>query len=280
VTVRIVTYNIRKGGRPRHKLISEVLAELDADVVLLEEAVDLGVVAMVSRAIGAHVALAAPGRSVAVLSRVDGLEAEWGRGVRGPRYAEVRLPGLGIRILALHLTAGLSGRGERRRARELDHVLAAARRIEPQDDAGARDAVGPGDVVEPGDDVVLAGDFNAVAPGEVPAVAQLPRWIRLLLRIDGGISTHVMERALAAGFTDAYRTLHPETSGATIPAMSPVLRLDYFLLGAGTVSRLVRCELPAVDPVLLAAASDHLPLVLDLDVRPAADPQRAAKPSP
>ncbi|MFN8629763.1 MAG: endonuclease/exonuclease/phosphatase family protein [Chloroflexota bacterium] len=245
MTLRIATYNIRKGGRPRHRLISEVLGQLDADIVVLQEAVDLWVVAQLSRAIGGEVALAAPGRSVAVLSRMGPLDAAWGPGVRGPRFAEVRLPELGVRVLGLHLTAGLSGRGERRRSRELDHVLAAVHRGERRDD------------------VVIAGDFNAVAPGEVPAVAQLPRWIRLLLRIDGGISTRVMERLVAAGFTDAFRRLHADVPGATIPAMAPVLRLDYFLLGPDVAPRLRRCEVPTLDPVLLAA-SDHLPLVLRL----------------
>jgi hypothetical protein len=145
-------------------------------------------------------------------------------------------------------TAGLSRRGERRRMREVDGVLEVASRP-------------PG----PGRTLIL-GDLNAVAPGDAPVVARLPRWIRMLLRVDGGIRTEVTTRMLASGFSDAYRDLHPDQSGATVPSFAPAVRLDYALLGGRVAAALVGCDIGAGDPELLAAASDHLPLVLDLEV--------------
>ncbi len=255
MTLRLVSYNIRKGGRRRSRLISEVLRQLDPDLVVLQEAIDPGVVVEVGHEINAHVVLAAPGRSVAVLSRMGELEASWHRGSHGPRYAEVRLPSIDARLLGLHLTAGLSGRGERRRAREAEQILATV--------AGGSGAAAC---------VVLAGDFNAVAPGDLPAVRRLPTWIRILLRVDGGISTRVMQRLLAAGFIDAYRRRNPDAPGATVPSDAPAVRLDYFLLGSDVAPRLVECRVAVTDPVLLAAASDHLPIILELTTEPPPEP--------
>ena len=112
---------------------------------------------------------------------------------------------------------------------------------------------------------MIAGDLNAIAPGDVPAVGRLPMWIRVLLRVDGGISTVVMERLLAAGFVDAYRCLNPSSPGATIPSGAPSVRLDYFLVGPALMPCVVTCGIARADPTLLAAASDHLPLVLELE---------------
>ena len=246
MTLRLVTYNIRKGGRRRYRLISEVLRGIEPDVVVLQEAVDPWVVGEVSREIGAQVALAAPGRSVAILSRIGELDVAWHRGVHGPCFAEVALLSVEARLLGLHLSAGLSGRGERRRSREVEHVIAIA-----------ESGVGPAGVL-------IAGDLNAVAPGDLPTVARLPTWIRILLRVDGGISTRVVQRLIGSGFVDAYRRLNPGTYGATIPSDLPAVRLDYFLLGTAIAPRLVACDLASGDPVLLATASDHLPLVLEL----------------
>ena len=252
MSLRIVSYNIRKGGRRRSRLISEVLRQLDPDLVVLQEATDPWVVSEVAREIRAHVLLSAPGRSVAVLSRMGELDASWHRGTQGPRYAEVSVPPIEARLLGLHLTAGLSGRGERRRAREAEQVLAMV-----ASGAGAAP-------------VLLVGDFNAVAPGDLPTVRRLPAWIRILLRVDGGISTRVMQRFLGAGFTDAYRHRNPDTPGPTIPSDAPAVRLDYFLLGSALMRRLVECRVATMDPVLLAAASDHLPIALDLATDPPA----------
>lgn len=258
MTLRLVSYNIRKGGRRRSKLIGEVLRRLDPDLVVLQEAVDPWVVAEVAREIGGQVLLGAPARSVAVVSRMGELETAWHHGRHGPRYAEVVLPSINVRVIGLHLTAGLSGRGERRRVREAEQVLATA----------AGDG-GPASVV-------LAGDFNSVAPGDLPAIRRLPTWLRILLRVDGGISTRVMGQLLAAGFVDAFRLRNPDTAGATIPSDAPSVRLDYFLLGPAVAPRLVECRVALDDRMLLAAASDHLPLILDLSTDASANDADAA----
>jgi exodeoxyribonuclease III len=248
VRLRLVTYNIRKGGKGRSHLIGEVLRTLDPDLVVLQEAIDPRVVGEVARTLDSRIITSAPGRSVAILSRLGEVEAGWHRPAGGPGFAEVELPSIGARLLGVHLSAGLSGRGERRRGREIEHVLTAAR-----------------DRPEGLSAVLVAGDLNAVAPGDLPAVSRLPTWIRILLRVDGGIATVVMEQLLATGLVDAFRALNPTLPGSTIPSGSASVRLDYFLVGPALVPHVAACSVGVADPALLAAASDHLPLVLDLE---------------
>ena len=165
---------------------------------------------------------------------------------RARNFAEVTLPQLDLRILAVHLGAGLSGRPERRRLRQVERVLATA-------------CAGPG----PGRTMIV-GDLNAIARGELPDMAVLPRRIRMLLRVDGGMGTVVIDRVLAEGFSDAYRALHPDGDGSTMPAVAPTVRLDYVMVGPDLVPLVATCGIPAIDPALLRRASDHLPIVAEL----------------
>ena len=119
------------------------------------------VVRYVAEAAGAEVVIHAPGRSVALLSRIPTREARWHRMARARNFVEVELDEVGIRVLGVHLSAGLSGRGERRRCREIERVLQVA---------GEPPGAGRS---------VIAGDLNAIAPGDVGAIARLPAWIRL-----------------------------------------------------------------------------------------------------
>lgn len=248
MTFRIASWNIRKGGRRRRRAIASVLQSLDPDVAVLQEATDPAVVRWLAEATGSLVALHRPGRSVAVLSRVAWDETRWHRLPTGRLFIEVESREPAIRMLGVHLSAGLSRRGERRRSREIDHVLAVA-------------AASPA-----ADRTLIAGDLNAIAPSDLPRVSSLPAWIRLLLRIDGGIGTSVVRRVLEHGYGDAFRTFNPSDPGATMPAGAPSVRLDYLMLAPGLVPAASGCRIGGVDPSLVVAASDHLPVVLDLDL--------------
>lgn len=246
MSLRIATYNIQRGGRARVRLLGTVLAAIVPDIVILQEATDPDVVRELAEVAGANVLSCSPGRSVAVLARPMPVDVAWHEWGRGHGVAELHLLDHDIRLFGVHLTAGLSSRGERRRAREIDRLL---------------------DLVErpPGPTrAIVAGDLNAISPGDVLVRARLPTWIRILVRIDGGIGTTVIGRLLAEGYTDAYRRQHAGASGATMPAAAPTVRLDYFFLGLGIVPILTRCDLVPDRPEL-RAASDHLPLVLELE---------------
>jgi endonuclease/exonuclease/phosphatase family metal-dependent hydrolase len=248
VSLRIASYNIRKGGSRRRGAIADVLQSLDADVTVLQEATDRRVVDWLADATDAQVSIAEPGRSVAVLARSPAGAGRWHRLPTGRTFAEVDLPDWGIRLLGVHLSAGLSGRGERRRAVEVDRLLTVA-----------ADPPGPARTL-------IIGDLNAISPSDALSVATLPAWIRLLLRIDGGISTRVVGRLLADGFVDAFRLLHPTEPGGTLPAAAPTVRLDYAMLGPSLVPTVASCGIGGASMPMMLAASDHLPLVTVLEV--------------
>lgn len=255
MTISVVTWNIRRGGRPRRELLARVLHDLEPDLTVLQEATDPSVVASLAEAVGGAVILAGPGRSVAVIGRqrLGTAEARW-HALPGTRdVVEVRFPDLDLRVLGVHLSAGLSSRPERRRIAEVARLLELA-------------APPPGP-----ERTMIVGDLNAIAPGELPVLSRLPMWIRFVLRVDGGIGTAAVERVLAAGYTDAFRRLNPSKPGSTMPALAPTVRLDYLMLGPGLVPGIERCRIPDLEPSLLTAASDHLPVVMDLHL--AAEPR-------
>jgi endonuclease/exonuclease/phosphatase family metal-dependent hydrolase len=94
---------------------------------------------------------------------------------------------------------------------------------------------------------VVAGDLNEMAGG--------PAWVEFaaLVRDAAGVGVGA---ASAAG------------PGATFPARSPRQRIDAVLVSAGLVVESLRVPAPddGVDPVDLAVASDHLPVIADLRI--------------
>jgi endonuclease/exonuclease/phosphatase family metal-dependent hydrolase len=96
--------------------------------------------------------------------------------------------------------------------------------------------------------LVLVGDFNT--PWSFLAV---PRWIR----------RHLADAADSCG-----------GARATWPSARPLLRLDRVFVGPAV--RVLRCE--ALDGPLVRAASDHLPVVLDIALEAAARRPPPAQP--
>jgi endonuclease/exonuclease/phosphatase family metal-dependent hydrolase len=243
--VRLVSYNIRFGGGRRVALIGGVLATLRPDVVLLQEATDPIAVDRIARAAGLANVFRRPDWSVAALTRDEPDELAWHRPGRARGFLEVDPAGAdGLRLLGMHLPAGLSTRGERARLRSVESLLDWV--------GGAADGR-----------TLIVGDLNSVARGDVPVVGGMPLWLRILLRVDGGIRTDVQDRLAAAGWVDAFRHLHPDEPGFTLPAVAPRIRLDYLLVPGALLPRVTACA-PAVDAPLAARASDHLPLVAEI----------------
>jgi endonuclease/exonuclease/phosphatase family metal-dependent hydrolase len=244
VTLRIASYNIRFGGIGRAEAIGAALAELRADVVILQEATHRPTVEAIAERLELATVIAEPGRSVAVLSRIPIGTTSWHP--LGFGHSAIELGLADLRIFGVHLSAGLSRRGERRRQVQVAHLLG----LIATSGSSARTAI--------------VGDFNAITPGDAPTIALLPRWIRILLRFDGGIRTEVMAALIEAGYCDAYRRLHPDLPGFTMPSVEPSVRLDYVMLGAGLLSGLRACDAMVAGPTS-ALASDHLALVAELD---------------
>ncbi|HEY3523421.1 MAG TPA: endonuclease/exonuclease/phosphatase family protein [Candidatus Limnocylindrales bacterium] len=240
--MRLLSYNIRFGGRRRRDLLADVIGHLEPDVVILQEATEPDVVDWLAERTGLTSAVRRPDWSVAALSRVPLTVRAWHQPRPGRGFLELDSPESPVRIFGVHLTAGLTARGERIRVAEAQKLVAFL-----------------GTPVKPS---VAVGDFNSIAPGDRIVVAHWPLWIRLLLRVDGGVRTEAMRSLADSGLTDVFRRLHPDEPGYTLPARGPSVRLDYLLAAAQAVPLIRACSpVSAGDVPIVARASDHLPLL-------------------
>jgi exodeoxyribonuclease-3 len=241
-SLRLLTYNIRKGGIGREALLAEVIGEQAPDIVVLQEATRPAVVARLAQATGLPVWGATHGRSLGFLSRVPIAQHRWLR----PRWSqhaflELRPEGRDLRIFGVHLSAVHAAWTEARRVHELRALLSAVGKAE-------------------GTPHVLVGDFNTLAPGERLAVARLPVRLRALVWLSGGrVRWQTIAIVLGAGYADAFRELHPGESGLTFPTWDPHTRLDYVFVPRLFLERLTSCDVVA-QSLSLRVASDHFPV--------------------
>lgn len=215
------------------------------DVVVLQEATRPDVVRRLGEQLGFESACRKR-QSLAFLSRMPIARHAWHR-PRVSRHAflEIEPVATSLRIFGVHLSAVHAAWTESRRAFELRALLRSI-------------------AVHAGGFHVLVGDFNTLAPGELLDVRQLPGRLRALVWLSGGrVRYRTIRSVLDAGYTDAFRSLHPDAPGLTFPTWSPHVRLDYLFVPSAFASRLRACEVVTDGPV--RGASDHLPLLIDID---------------
>jgi endonuclease/exonuclease/phosphatase family metal-dependent hydrolase len=246
VTLKLLSYNIRFGGRGRESRISQVIREAQPDLVVFQEATDTRVIEQVAQETGLLTWAARSAHSIAFISRAPIAHHEW-HYPRGARHSflEIVLEGSQARVFGLHLKARFSKWSERRRAFEIRALLDGIRRHQE----GFH---------------LLVGDFNTLAPGELLDVTRMPRWIRALVWLSGrDIQRETIQIMLDAGYADGYRRLHPEDKGYTFPVWDPHLRLDYIFLPTAFAHRLTSCEV--INHEAARQASDHFPLLMELE---------------
>jgi exodeoxyribonuclease-3 len=242
--VRLLTYNIRKGGAGREREIAGIIRDANVDLVVFQEATNPAVIEQVASLAGMTRCAAKPDVSLGFAARIDVPGHVWHR-PRGSRHAflEIVLPDE-TRIFGVHLSAVHAAWTEYRRTRELRALLASIK----QHQAGFH---------------VLAGDFNTIAPGDIFDAMKLPHRLRALVWLSGGqIRWRTVQTVLDAGYVDAYRTLHDGAiSGISVPTWSPHVRLDYVFLPSAFRDRLTSCEV--FTHANAKAASDHFPLLAE-----------------
>ena len=245
--VRILSYNIRRGGTGREHALGGVIRACEPDVVVLQEAVDPEVVARVAAETGMEQWASRMGESLGFMSRRKVDSFGWHK-PRLSRHAflEIQLPGSETRIFGVHLSAVHAAWTESRRVIELRALLKAIL----QHQHGFH---------------VLTGDFNTLAPGELLDFRKLPHRLRALVWLSGGtVRWRTIQIILDTGYVDAYRSAHPDVPGFTFPAWSPHARLDYLFIPGRFAPRLRSCEIAEVAGTL--EASDHLPLLSLVEV--------------
>jgi endonuclease/exonuclease/phosphatase family metal-dependent hydrolase len=250
VTLRLVSYNIRYGGTGREAQIASVIQACAPDVVILQEATDPVVIAGVAEQAGFAHWGSRPGHSTGFLSRLPVAHHAWHSpvGAKHP-FLEVVLDAPHPRIFGLHLSAWFSKWSERRRAREIRLLLDGIR----EHQNGFH---------------IIAGDFNALAPGERLQVAQMPRWIRAMVWVSGrDIARETIQVMLDEHYADVWRRLHPSGDGYTFPTWGAHVRLDYVFTPERYAARITECAVADKVPNA-AAASDHYPLTAVITTEP------------
>jgi exodeoxyribonuclease-3 len=245
--VRILSYNICRGGRRKEDELRTTIGDAHPDLVVLQEATDPAVVERLAAGTGMTEWASRPGQSLAFMSRRKVRHYAWHR-PRFSRHAFLEIdPGPAeLRVFGVHLAALYAAWTERRRVFELRALLAAIARHQH----GFH---------------VLTGDFNTLAPGDLLDFRKLPHRLRALVWLSGGdIRWRTIQVILDAGYIDGYRTLHPGDPGYTFPSWSPHVRLDYMFVPIGFAHRLEACRILQGPPAL--TASDHFPLLAEVVV--------------
>ncbi len=244
--VKLLSYNIRFGGRRREQELAEVIRRVDPDIVVFQEATDTRVIDQLAAETGLTRSAARREHSIGYISRLEISHHEWHYPAGAKHsFLEIVLAGSEERIFGLHLSAMFSKWSERRRVREIKSLLKSIERYQ----AGFH---------------VLVGDFNTLAPGEVLEVKRMPAWIRGLVWLSGrDLQRDTIQHIKDSGYIDVYRTLHPDVKGYTFPVWDPHVRLDYLFVPKPFVDRLKLCEV--INDAEAAKASDHFPLLAQLE---------------
>lgn len=251
MNLKLLSYNIRFGGKGREAQLAEVIRTISPDLVVFQEATDPFVIERLASETGSPYWSAQRSHSIAFLSRIKIAYHEW-HYPAGARHSflEIVPEGSEARIFGLHLSARFSKWDERQRGREIRNLLKGIERHQN----GFH---------------VLVGDFNTLAPGETLEVRKMPAWIRALVWISGrDIQRETIQVMLDSGYADGFRRLHPDIKGYTFPTWDPHVRLDYVFVPVAFAERLRACEVITEAPSL-AHASDHLPLLAQLDLNAA-----------
>jgi exodeoxyribonuclease-3 len=245
--VKLLSYNIRFGGRGREESLAEVITTVAPDLVVFQEAIHPDVIGNLSKATKMPFWSARPEHSIGYLSKLEVAHHEW-HYPAGARHSflEIVLAGSESRVFGLHLSAMFSKWGEQRRTREIQALLKSIERHQ----SGFH---------------LLVGDFNTLAPGEVLDTRRMPRWIRAMIWLSGrDIQRETMRIMREAGYSDVYRSLHPDVKGYTFPVWDPHLRLDYVFVPERYSERAKVCEV--ISHPAVAKASDHLPLLAEIEI--------------
>ena len=242
--LRILTYNILRGGTGREGALASIIGDLAPDIAILQEATNPAIVQQLAAKCGLKHWASSPGHSVAFMSRIEMAGHVW-RKVRWAKRAYLELVTAdGLCIYGVHLSAAHSNLTEQRRAYELRALLRSVERHQH----GLH---------------VVTGDFNTLAPGERLDMSKLPPRLRALAWVTGkSIRWVTIRMMLEAGYVDGYRKFHGD-DGFTFPTWDPHVRLDYAFLPAAFAGTLRRCEVVR-DYSALKQASDHFPLLFEL----------------
>jgi exodeoxyribonuclease III len=241
--MRVLSYNILKGGEDRLPLILDVIRAQAPDVVALQEADGCGTVESLARELGMALVYGESGARycVAWLSRLPIVRSE---NYRHPNVRkslleiEVDWQGTPLGLFAVHLRPKITG--EELRVLEVEAIVEILRAAS-------------------GRPHLLVGDMNTFHPDET--FIPLPSHsAEVAERVQHAYAAPrlAIERLLAAGYVDCYRALHANQPGYTFATRLPMARIDYVFASPKMADHLRGCGV--VDSPEARLASDHFPI--------------------
>jgi endonuclease/exonuclease/phosphatase family metal-dependent hydrolase len=239
----------------RAEQIAEVIKSANPDVVALQEARDPTVIAEIAKLANFQFFGSRNSYSTGFLSNVPVTGHAW-RILPRTRHPvlEVSFTDGFPRLFVVHLRAWFNRWTEQQRARELRGLLDGIRKqlVDEKNVFSFH---------------LVAGDFNALGPGELFDPSPMPAWIRGMIWMSGReMARTTIDMMRTDGYIDAWRSLHadPEKDpGYTFPVWHPHVRLDYVFTPKAYASRFTRSEV-VKSPDTVNTASDHLPLLVEL----------------
>lgn len=252
--VTFLTYNILDGGRGRENDLFEIITAQNADVILLQEIIEKKFVIELAARLNLNYFIAKSNsvRTLALLTRFPMRDASsFHPSILRHTCLKAALayaPQETFTIFGIHLAApAYTLRVELYRLRELNLIL---KQIEQ-----AR-----------AEEIILAGDFNSIAPGDELDLTGLTWQVRASVVLQGGLmARHVIQKIRRHQFVDCYRELHPRENGFTLPPHPPRVRLDYFFVNNALRQNLRACDV-VITPLSVQRASDHLPVRMVLEL--------------
>jgi exonuclease III len=245
-----MTYNILNGGEGRHNYFLDVIQNSKPDVIILQEVYTVEILKFLSDALGMNYCFGAGNRErkVALLSKFPvrtfrsyhPIFPIW----RNFADAEIEYePHKTIRVIGVHPIANLGVLFEIWRLWEAIYI---ANHVESN-----RNEL-----------LLIAGDFNAIAPGEKTRTENMPNWLKCIIYLQGNRVYHFsIAKLLAAGFVDCFRSLNTD-DGYTLPPPKPNARLDYIFVNAKLKQYLSKCWVVR-EPESVNLASDHYPVIAE-----------------
>jgi endonuclease/exonuclease/phosphatase (EEP) superfamily protein YafD len=252
MTFRLVAYNILDGGEGREAALIDIIRTAAPDVVVMPEVIHLAMLERMASELAMKECRLAHGpdgeRKVGALSRLPILgwrslpsHRPWREGIELSVCPDGGQP---LTIYGLHLRALTTWSWASWRTQEMRIVLEHIRRAAP----------GPH---------LLAGDFNAIAPGDRVARQLTGLWGQAWLWLKvGPVMRRALRPLLKAGYVDCFRRLHPRDDGFTLFASDPRARLDYVFADPTLSSALRECRV-VTQPDSVRTASDHLPVLAE-----------------
>lgn len=251
--LRVMTYNIYKGAKGREAGLLAIIRAVQPDILFLQEVAEESRIHSLAEQLGFYYAFAASHygpKNLALLSRYPLLHRE--SHLAFPLFhalllATIQLPTrkpfnlYGVHVGVLY---------DWWRTAELRTILQRIRKYE---------------AAHPSSYSLMAGDFNAILPGDAVNLQTGTRLHKIVLFLQYHFATRFAPRLLdRAGWIDGYRTFHPHANGFTFPATAPAVRLDHIYTTPTLATHLTRCEVVTA-PAETKTVSDHLPLMAEFE---------------